>query len=282
MNHLPDWLAGEPCVRWPPWSSAMPMKVSPGLQQRHEHRLVGLRAGVRLHVGERAVEQLAGAVDGELLGLVDVLAAAVVAPAGIALGVFVGQHRARRLEHRARDDVLRGDQLDLLALAVQLALERPRRSPDRPRRGCGVNIGSGDRRLGGGLSSCHFDPSESLATRPAWRPPSNSVARKTFSASRAVSVPIRRWPNATTLASLCSRDNRADVTSWARAARTLGLRLAAIEMPMPVPQTRTPRLGLAGGDGVGHGLRRSPDSRPTPWNWCQDRAPRDLPLAGRA
>ena len=74
-------------------------------------------------LAKRAVEQLAGAVDGELLGLVDLLAAAVVAPAGIALGIFVGQHRARRLEHGARDDVLRGDQLDLLALAMQLALE---------------------------------------------------------------------------------------------------------------------------------------------------------------
>ena len=72
------------------------------LQQRQEHRLVGLRAGVRLHVGEAAVEQLLGAVDGQLLGHVDVLAAAVVAPAGIALGVFVGQHRALRLQHRAR------------------------------------------------------------------------------------------------------------------------------------------------------------------------------------
>ena len=106
------------------------------LQQRHEHGLVGLRAGVRLDVGEAAVEQLAGAIDGELLGLVDLLAAAVVAPAGIALGIFVGQHRARGLEHGARDDVLRGDQLDLLALAVQLALDAPHRSPDRPRRGC--------------------------------------------------------------------------------------------------------------------------------------------------
>jgi hypothetical protein len=69
------------------------------------------------------IEQLAGAVDRQLLGLVDLLAAAVVAPAGIALGILVGQHRARRLEHGARDDVLRGDQLDLLLLAMQLALE---------------------------------------------------------------------------------------------------------------------------------------------------------------
>ncbi len=123
-----------------------------GLEQRHEHGLVGLRAGVRLHVGEGAVEQLAGAIDRQLLGLVDFLAAAVVAPAGIALGIFVGEHRARSLEHGARDDVLRGDQLDLLALAVQLAFQH---GVDR-----GIRLGEarGEHRqwhvlrLGGGLT----------------------------------------------------------------------------------------------------------------------------------
>ena len=35
----------------------------------------------------------------------------------------VGKHRARRFQDGARDDVLRGYQLDLLALAVQFALE---------------------------------------------------------------------------------------------------------------------------------------------------------------
>src|SRR5258708_35032756 len=78
---------------------------------------------MRLDVGERAVEQLAGALNGDLLGLVDLLAAAVVAPAWIAFGIFVGEHRARRLQHSARDDVLRSDELDLLALAMQLALD---------------------------------------------------------------------------------------------------------------------------------------------------------------
>src|SRR5229473_1332601 len=214
-----------------------------GLEQRHEHRLVGLRAGMRLHVREAAVEQLAGTVDGELLGLVDLLAAAVVAPAGIALGIFVGEHRARRFEHGARDDVLRGDQLDLLALAVQLALEH------RIDRRIGLGEALGEHGQGGighpGSGFAHVvQPLESLATRPTWRPPLNSVARKTFSASRAVSGPISRWPNATTLASLCSRANLADVTSWASAARTLGWRFAAIEMPMPVPHTRTPRQTL--------------------------------------
>ena len=91
--------------------------MSPGLQQRQEHRLVHLAAGVRLDVGEAGAEQLLGALDRERLGDVDEFAAAVIAPARIALGVFVGQHRALRLEHRAADDVLGRDQLDLVALA---------------------------------------------------------------------------------------------------------------------------------------------------------------------
>ena len=95
-----------------------------GLHQRHEHALIGLAAGIRLHIGEPAVEQSAGALDRQLLGDVDELAAAVVAPARIAFRVFVGHHRALRLEHRARDDVLRGDQLDLVALAAEFELDR--------------------------------------------------------------------------------------------------------------------------------------------------------------
>ena len=102
----------------------MPRIGVAGLQQRQQHRLVRLRAGMRLHVGEGAVEQALGAVDREALGDVDELAAAVIAPAGIALGIFVGEHRALRLEHGARDDVLGGDQLDLVLLAVQLAARR--------------------------------------------------------------------------------------------------------------------------------------------------------------
>jgi hypothetical protein len=46
-------------------------------------------------------EQLAGTLDGEVLGNVHVLAAAVIAPARIALGVLVGHHRALRLHHGA-------------------------------------------------------------------------------------------------------------------------------------------------------------------------------------
>ena len=55
---------------------------------------------------------------------VDELAAAVVALARIALGVLVGQHRAGRFEHRAADEVLRGDQLEAVVLAMQLVADR--------------------------------------------------------------------------------------------------------------------------------------------------------------
>ena len=61
------------------------------LQQGEEHRLVGLRARVGLHVGVLGAEQLLHAVDRQLLDDVDVLAAAVVALAGVALGVLVGE-----------------------------------------------------------------------------------------------------------------------------------------------------------------------------------------------
>src|SRR3712207_3859554 len=71
-------------------------------------------------------EELLGAPDGQPLNLVDTLAAAVVAPAGVALGVLVGQHRADRGQHRGTGVVLRGDQLDFVDLPPLLALDRHR------------------------------------------------------------------------------------------------------------------------------------------------------------
>src|SRR3712207_8549473 len=64
--------------------------------------LVGLCAGMRLHIGEAAVEQACGALRGEGLGLVHEFAAAVVAPAGIAFGVLVGRSEERRVGKECR------------------------------------------------------------------------------------------------------------------------------------------------------------------------------------
>ena len=103
-RHAEDWVAGR--------------------QKREKHRLVRRRPGMRLHIGKAAAEQALGAVDREPLGDIDKTAAAVIAAPGIALGVFVGQHRALRFEDRARDDILACDQLDLVLLALAFAGDR--------------------------------------------------------------------------------------------------------------------------------------------------------------
>jgi hypothetical protein len=94
------------------------------LHQRHEGRRVGRRPGMRLDVRESASEELRHALDGEVFGNVDELAAAVVAPPGQAFRIFVGEHRALRLQHRPADDVFRRDELDLVALAAKLEADR--------------------------------------------------------------------------------------------------------------------------------------------------------------
>ncbi len=158
LNHLPDMLTGEPWVRWPPAARSRPMNVSPGCISARNTAWLAWRAGVRLHVGEAAAEQLLRALDGEVLGDVDELAAAVVALAGIAFGVLVGQHRALRLQHGAGDDVLGGDQLDLVALATILRGRWRGRSRDRCRRGPrGRKYPPSRQRLGRGhLNSLRF------------------------------------------------------------------------------------------------------------------------------
>ncbi len=94
------------------------------LGQRQHHRAVGLGAAVRLDVGEAAAEQLLRPLDRQRLDRVGRRAALIVAPARIALRIFVGEHRALRLEHRPRDDILRRDQLDLVLLPVELGGDR--------------------------------------------------------------------------------------------------------------------------------------------------------------
>ena len=94
------------------------------LQQREEDSLVGLAAGIWLDVGEPDAKQLRGALNGETLGDIDILASAVIAAARIALGIFIREDRALRFEHSARNDVLGCDQLDLITLAAEFLVDR--------------------------------------------------------------------------------------------------------------------------------------------------------------
>ena len=94
-----------------------------GLQDRGVRGHVGLRARVRLHVRVRGSEQRLRALDRERFRDVDPLAAAVVTPPGIALGVLVGEDAADGLHHGGAGVVLRRDELDLLDLPASLAFD---------------------------------------------------------------------------------------------------------------------------------------------------------------
>ena len=83
---------------------------------------VGLGAGMGLHVGVLGAEELASPADGDVLHLVHILAAAVVTVAGITFGILVGEHAAHGGYDGGGDDVLAGNQLNVLALAHQFPL----------------------------------------------------------------------------------------------------------------------------------------------------------------
>ena len=93
------------------------------LHEGQVDRLVHGRARERLDVGVLAAKQLLGPLAGQLLDGVGELLAAVVAPARIALGVLVGEHRAQGGEHLGVGVVLGGDQLDAPCLPALLADE---------------------------------------------------------------------------------------------------------------------------------------------------------------
>mmetsp|Transcript_96733 Transcript_96733/g.269173 ORF Transcript_96733/g.269173 Transcript_96733/m.269173 type:complete len:376 (-) Transcript_96733:96-1223(-) len=110
-----------------------------GLQQRKEHALVGLRAGIGLHVGEFGAEELLQTIDGQLLNHVHVLAAAVIALARVAFGVLVGELAALGLHDGRRGVVLAGDQLDMVFLAAVFVLDcRPEFRVDQGEGGGGA------------------------------------------------------------------------------------------------------------------------------------------------
>ena len=123
------------------------------------------------------VEELLRAVDRELLDLVDDLAAAVVAPTGIALRVLVRRDAADGLEHRRPREVLRGDELDLAALPLELALQE--------RGHLGIDVCEAGRpqllerhRLRGHVAGCYFGCHAAREPRPRGRRPRGARAAR--------------------------------------------------------------------------------------------------------
>ena len=77
-----------------------------GLNERGVSRHVGGRAGMRLHVGVLGPEELLGAIARQVLDHVGEFASAVIALAGIAFCILVGEDGARGFEHGLADEVL--------------------------------------------------------------------------------------------------------------------------------------------------------------------------------
>ena len=75
---------------------------------------------MRLHIGIIGTEQLLGALDRQLFGLVDIFAAAVVAFCGVTFGIFVGQYGTLCLQDSRAGVVFGGDQFDVLFLTTFL------------------------------------------------------------------------------------------------------------------------------------------------------------------
>ena len=92
------------------------------IEQSEVNRKVGLCTGVRLNIRILCTEQLTCALDCDALYLVNKFTAAVVALAGQALGVLVGEDAAHGGHDGGRDDVLAGDELDIFPLAGQLTV----------------------------------------------------------------------------------------------------------------------------------------------------------------
>ena len=84
--------------------------------------IVGGSAAVGLNVHVVSAEEGLGPVPGDVFHHVHALTAAVIPLAGVSFGILVGEHRGGRCQHGFADKVLRGDELNVSALAVVLRL----------------------------------------------------------------------------------------------------------------------------------------------------------------
>ena len=105
-------------------SQVEPHESVAGLQQGKKHFGVCRCPRVRLHVGELAAEKFRHALDCEPFRNVHELTPAVVTFTRQAFGILVGENRALRFKNSTRNNVLRSDQFDFVALAAKFELDR--------------------------------------------------------------------------------------------------------------------------------------------------------------
>ena len=91
-----------------------------GLQQSQLNRHIGLSARMGLDIGKFRAKQRFCPVNAKLLDLIHHMTAAIVALAGQALGIFVGENGTHGSDDRRRREVLRRNQLQAVALPVEL------------------------------------------------------------------------------------------------------------------------------------------------------------------
>ena len=94
-----------------------------GLQHCGVSFHVGLRSGVWLDVGVFRSEKLLGTFAREVFHYVGELAPSVVALAGIAFGILIGEHRAHGFQHGFADEIFRGDQFQSFVLAADFVVD---------------------------------------------------------------------------------------------------------------------------------------------------------------
>ena len=120
-------LAGKiqmmPVRKMPAMREIQPENGIARLQHRGVGLHVGLRSRMRLNVGMLRTEQLLRPVARQVLDDIGKLAPAVIALAGISLGILVREHRPRSFEHSLADEILRGDQFESFVLAASLVVD---------------------------------------------------------------------------------------------------------------------------------------------------------------
>ena len=95
-----------------------------GIEQGEKHCEIGVCSRMRLNVGVFRSEQFFCSFDGYVFDDVHIFAAAVISSSGVALGVFVGKHRAGCKQHRFRHYVFRRYKFDICALTIKFVVYR--------------------------------------------------------------------------------------------------------------------------------------------------------------